>query len=268
MRTSRRQSLGQRRARPAEAAVAAACDPAPEEPPQAQGRFFVHIQKTGGSSLIHRVRRSFTAPEVYPSEREVGDVDAAITLPYLQRRWQLGHGTIRVVAGHFPLCTADLLGGGFSTLTLLREPVERTLSFLRHYAKTTPSDRDLTPEEIYDDPFRFHGLIHNHAVKMLSMTTAEMTAGALTLVDFTPAHLRRAQANLAAMSVVGLQERFESFCAELTSRFGWRLGDPVYRNQTEPSSVPKAFRRRIAEDNAMDLELYEFGRTIVAQRSS
>jgi hypothetical protein len=230
--------------------------------------FFVHIQKTGGSSLIHRVRRSFTPAEVYPSEGEIGQVDPAITVEYLQRRWLRGHDTIRFVAGHFPLCTVELLGSRFATLTLLREPVERTLSFLRHYAKVTPMEHPLTSEEIYDDPFRFHGLIHNHAVKMLSMTTDEMTAGVLTHVNFTPEHLRRAQDNLATMSLVGLQERFETFCAELTCRFGWRLGDPEYWNQTQPSPVSKAFRQRIAEDNAMDLELYEFGRAVVSQRSS
>ena len=40
-----------------------------------------------------------------------------------------------MVTGHFPLCTTELLGGAFTTFTVLRDPVERTLSYLRHHRK-------------------------------------------------------------------------------------------------------------------------------------
>ena len=88
-------------------------------------------------------------------------------------------------------------------------------------------------EQIYEDPFRFHGLIHNHMVKMLSLTVAEMVDGALTRMDLKGHALERAKQNLERVDVVGLQEHFGKFWEELSHRFGWQLGDPARSNQTE-----------------------------------
>ena len=52
-------------------------------------------------------------------------------------------------------------------------------------------------------------------VKMLSLTVDEMTDGALTPVEFDRARLDRARAGLDAIDVVGFQEDFDGFCAEL-----------------------------------------------------
>jgi hypothetical protein len=60
------------------------------------------------------------------------------------------------------------------------------------------------------------------------------------------------------IDVLGLQNDFEGFCATLEARFGWPLGVPFYANRTAPVDVSDAFRARIAADNAMDVELYEY----------
>jgi hypothetical protein len=220
--------------------------------------FFVHLQKTAGTSLNFRLRHCFPRDAIYPQRVDEGSVPAILSIDHLLNRWREHRDEIRVVTGHFPLCTTQLLGGGFTTFTVLREPVERTLSYLRHHRNLTPDDAHRSLEEIYDDPFRFHGLIHNHMVKMLSLTTAEMDDGMLTRVEYTPARLARAKENLAGVDLVGVHERFDEFCDELATCFGWDLGSPQHANRTEPVDVPASFLDRIAEDNAMDRELYEF----------
>jgi len=120
---------------------------------------------------------------------------------------------------------------------------------------------------VYDGDLRFHGLVHNHMTKMLSLTTEEMDAGVLTRVEFTPDRLERAKERLTGVDVVGVQERFEDFTEELTSRFGWSLHDHLSPKQHPPLELSGAFRDRILEDNASDLELYEFARELVAERS-
>jgi len=123
-----------------------------------------------------------------------------------------------------------------------------------------------TLEEIYADPFRFHGLAHNHMVKMFSLTPDEMSAGMLTHVEFDDLRLERAKQGLASVDTVGLQERFEDFCDELSSRFGWDLGPPQVANPSTLVDVDPEFRARIAIDNAADVELYEFARDLVDRR--
>jgi hypothetical protein len=86
-----------------------------------------------------------------------------------------------------------------------------------------------------------------------------MTDGALTALDFDDTHLERAKRSLVdRVDVWGLQEHFDDFCTELTRRFGWNLGAPLFANPTKPVEVTQDFRERIARDNALDVELYRY----------
>ena len=241
--------------------------------------FFVHILKTGGTDLFTRlggdpsisVDHAYTFEEraIYPNatDGDVFTVAPQMAVDQLLARWEARRDEIRIVMGHFPLATVQLLDADFTTLTVVREPVERTLSFLRHHRKMTPDDRDKPFEEIYEDDFRFHGLVHNHMVKMFGLTPAEMTDGMLTRVDFDDGHLERAKAGLQSIDVWGLQEEFEAFCAELEARFGWTLGSPLWANRTAPADIPASLLERIAIDNALDVELYDFAVEAYAERT-
>jgi hypothetical protein len=225
-----------------------------------QKYFFLHLHKTAGTTLWVRMHNTFEDHEFYPDPTDGGPPNATLVVENLVERWQARSSEIRVVTGHFPLCTTKLLGAQFRTFTLLREPVARTLSALRHHRASLPDPApDL--EEIYDDPMR-QLMIRNHMVKMLSLRVDEMTAGTLTSVDFTDAHLAGAKEALSTIDVVGVQTRFEAFCDALTQRFGWDLGAPMVANSTRPAEVSDRLRQRIIDDNALDIELYEFGQQL------
>jgi hypothetical protein len=240
----------------------------PERTAQPQRFFFVHMQKTGGISLYMRMQRQFGEQAVYPS---VSDGDAVAVAPQLMTqvlldRWARRADQIRVVTGHFPLCTIDLLDADFTVFTVLRDPVERTLSYLRHHRDTTPADRDLSLEQIYEEPGRFKHFIDNHMVKMLSLRSVEMTDGMMTVIDLDTGRLRKAKRALKELDAFGLQEELEEFAQRLEARYGWELGPPVHENVTGPSDVPASFRSRIAEDNRLDMELFEYGRKLLRRR--
>ena len=223
------------------------------------------MQKTGGISLYMRFQREFGERGVYPdaSDGDPATVSPQLMVPVLLRRWEARRDQIRVVTGHFPLCTLELLDAEFRTLTLLREPVARTLSYLRHHRETTPGDTELSLERIYDDPGNFGHFIQNHMVKMMSLRTSEMTDGMMTTVDLDSQRLQTAKEALAEMDAFGLQEELEAFAERLQRAYGWRLGPPVHENTTAPIEVPASFRRRIAEDNHLDMELYEHAQSLL-----
>jgi hypothetical protein len=232
--------------------------------------FFVHVQKAAGTELKALLKQNLGARAVYPDDTD-GNVfteGPQISVEILLDRWQARRDEIKVITGHFPVCTVGLLDADFTVLTMLRHPVERTLSYIRHFRKTQPAAEDLPLEAVYEDPERFSQMVKNHMVKMFGLTVEEMqmTAAILTEIEFTRELLERAKRNLASVDVVGLQERFDDFCAELERRFGWYLRERYYAQRTEPVEVPDSLRRRIAEDNALDMELYEFARRLVAER--
>ena len=157
------------------------------------------MQKTGGTSLYTRTKRHFGEAGVYPndSDGETWDVAPNLMVPVLLERWPKRRDQIRLVGGHFPLCTRELLDADFTTFTVLRDPVERTLSYLRHHRELNRTDWDLTLEEMYEDPahlLHFRHFIGDHMVKMLSLRTEEMTDGMMTLVDLDRDRLERGQA--------------------------------------------------------------------------
>ena len=70
-----------------------------------------------------------------------------------------------------PYVASSSLDADPVTLTLLRDPVARTISYLKHCKRYHDQHRDLSLEEIYDDPFFFRCFIHNHQTKIFAMTT-------------------------------------------------------------------------------------------------
>ena len=90
--------------------------------------------------------------------------------------------------------------------------------------------------------------------------------GVLTPVPYTRERLELAKEGLAGLDLFGLQDRFEDFCDELAERYGLDVGEAVRSNTTGRSSVPDGFADRIAEDNALDMELYEYGCALYRER--
>jgi hypothetical protein len=215
--------------------------------------FFVHLHKTAGTALLQRLRLALGNDRVYPTAPDNWTYFATMNLDLLRRRFAEQADRIRVVTGHF---------------TVLRDPVERTLSALRDMRERDAEHRGKALEAIYADPVKFRCLIQNHMVKMLAMTREEMTDGFLTALDLDADHLERAKRNLAErVDVWGVQEHFEEFCTELTRRFGWDLGPPRFANRSTPHPAEDGLRERIAEDNELDIELYRFALELREQRS-
>jgi hypothetical protein len=97
--------------------------------------FFVRPQRTASTTLRLRMARHFGEAAIYPdpSDRRRGDWygAAAASVDRLRERMAVRGDEVRVVAGHFPLSVASLIACDFRTFTVLRDPVERTLSRLR-----------------------------------------------------------------------------------------------------------------------------------------
>jgi hypothetical protein len=237
--------------------------------PEPQRFFIVHMQKSAGTTLRDRFRSHFDESAIYPNRTDGTDKRiSVISLRHLCDRWTVRRDEIRLIAGHFPLATTEVLAVPFVTLTVLRPPVERTLSYLRHQKTLNRADAHKSLEEIYEDPFRYNALVRNHMTRMLSLSRDELEAGdgVLGEVDDTPERLQRAKQALAGLDLFGLQPRFEELCTELARRYAVDLGSPMRSNATEPMPASRTLNERIARDNALDMELYDFATDLYAER--
>lgn len=256
-------------------------DPTSTAAPQV---FFIHVMKTGGLTLFESIRASFASDEVYP---EPGvdfspDVDRPIafrhlTMRYLETLSDERRRRIRVFTGHFPYVAREVLGGDLSTVTILREPVERTISLLRQFQRTAigRSRADGVPlaglslEEVYDQPQVYEPLVHNHQTKLFCMSSADQPTGYMQEIDVDESRLALAKENLARIDVLGLTERYDDFLDEVSRRLGWSVNRDVRVNvapSDDGSPVSKDLRRRIAADNAIDIAFYEYAKELVEAR--
>ncbi len=238
--------------------------------------FFVHIMRTGGTTLEQQLRRAFPRDEVYPNpdvDFPDGDIMHHLEVSYLLGLPPERLGAIRLFYGHFPYVVTEMLGAampgpGLVTLTLLRDPVERTISLLRVLREQREAWHELTLEQMYDDASMFPRLIHNHQTKMFSMTAADRPQSYRDEIPIDEARLEIAEHNLARIDLIGLTEQYGEFLATLRRRFGWPLSEQTRMNAAGGSpEEPSHLRRRIAADNAIDIEFYEFARDLVARRA-
>lgn len=233
-----------------------------------QRYFFVHVMKTGGATFRRHVYANFGEDEVFPDSRYDGDMrDANMDIEYLLTLPPERKAKIRAYTGHFPFVVTDLMEFDFVTLTILRDPVSRTISYLKHCKRYHKQHRHLTLEEIYDDPFFFPSFIHNHQAKVFAMTTGDKLESYMDVIDIDDRRLEIARRNLEHVNILGLNEHHQEFLDAVQRRLGWEIGQiPNQRVSEESWEVPDSLRKRITDDNAADLEFYEDARSEYGRR--
>lgn len=231
--------------------------------------FFVHIQKTSGGTLRNYLRDNLPRGAIYPE----GGFDADAMNSY----WEIDRlraitperrRMIQAYVGHFPFVASELVPDDVFTVAVLRDPIERTISYLKMRSRD-PGHRaaDRTYEEIYEDAFDFPCFIHNHQTKIFSMTLDDKLETFMDVIDVARDRLAIAKENLQKVDLLGLQEDSDEVRRRVGVHFGWE-STKVQDTHVSRSDwvVSESFRERIAHDNAIDIEFYEFARSLMELR--
>jgi hypothetical protein len=229
--------------------------------------FFVHVMKTGGATFRRHIENSLGVEHVYPN----ADIDTDLLAANISVDYLLGLPDERVrelqaYTGHFPFAVTQMLPGSFVTATVLRDPIERTISYLKHCRRYQEQHHGMALEAIYEDPWYFPTWIENHQVKVFSFRPEDHPQVIADVIGIDEARLATAKANLESVDFVGLHERYDAFVREVSDHFGWTGTVPPSWHVSEPEEIAPSFRRRIAEDLATDVEFFEFARELHHRR--
>lgn len=225
--------------------------------------------KTGGATFRQHILANFPPEQVYPFIAIDSDlINSNLEIDYLRSLTASRLETLRVITGHFPFVATEMLGLDFVTMTILRDPVQRTVSYLKHCKRYHPRHRDQSLDEIYADQHTFRHFIHEFQTRMFSLTAEDRPRSCLDEIEIDEQRLELAKTNLHRVDVLGTTERHRDFLAEVQSRFGWDCsGRRDARVSNEPWAISDELRDRIAQDNTADCAFYEYASRLVAERS-
>lgn len=252
------------------------------EPGREPAVIFLHLHKTAGTSLRELLRSRYREEEVYvesppPEDRirasvEMGGEGTPVrrrppaksalryvheieAIPPEERR------RLRLLMGHFWFGVHELLEQPSTYVTILRDPVERTLSLYHHLV-------------------RFYGLgiglerfVSERRYRFDNEQTRRIAGGLTTdrnSVDCTPELLEVAKRHLRErFAVVGVTERFEETLLLLGKVLGLsHLASPRLNVSDRPrrDEVPKEAIERIEALTVYDSELHRFAEALLEER--
>lgn len=213
---------------------------------------FLHIPKTGGISL----RELFLRASGGPSFRIIHPID---DLERLRAKPEEFRAQVRLVEGHLYYGVHELLPNPCLYATMLRDPVERVLSYYSFV-------REYRGHHLYA---QVAGMSLGECLRArLTIETDNFMVRALTSIRnvhveygrVTRAMLDEAAANLETFAAVGLTERFDESVAMFARVVGWgevrarRLNATKQRVRREELSEEDL--ALVREHNALDIELY------------
>jgi len=216
---------------------------------------FLHIGKTGGTTLRRVLRRQYTESEMMvvrararPREETLADF---AELPEAER------ARPRLILGHTVFGLHELVPRPSTYITLLRRPVSLVLSQYGFVRRTPGHRHHQAAQGMGLEEYLASGL----AQEMNNSQTRAL-AGAVDVPygENPPELLELAKRNVEEhFRVVGLTERFDESLVLFGLAFGWSRLSYVRANVASKRVVPSpAGLAEIERLNALDLELYDW----------
>lgn len=238
---------------------------------------FIHIAKTGGSTMQFVIRRQ------YPAQKVIKFIwsEQADQRKELLEKIQAERDQLACLLGYIRFDTDGIFSEPPVSITMLRDPVTRTISHY-HFGRSNPDkatrfefSSNLTIQEYMNHPrqknyMTRHIAALNGAFYRNSDQQLEAGESDESLLDRAKAVLRD------KIDVVGLTEQFDASLFLMKARLGWgfinyyRQNDSSsFKNKEPRTKVTPELAAEMEQASPLDFALYRYAKTLFeAQRDA
>jgi len=217
---------------------------------------FLHIVKTAGTTLHRIIGRQFRDEEDYFLREPDHLTEDFLSLSTGER------ARLRMLRGHMVFGMHEHLPQPATYFTLMRDPIERTISYFYHIR---PTPHHHAHQAIVSRHMDLREAIERQIDPLLYNGQTRVLAGGKWHDHCTEGALGAAKYNLDRhFSVVGLVDRFDETLFLLAEAFGWRNlfyhRQNVDRKRPKSQDLPPAVLDAVRKANHLDEELYRYVR--------
>jgi len=209
-----------------------------------QQYFFIHIPKTGGTSLRKMLYKVFKQQEIFPNAKDIAANEKRYLRihPFLQADSK--HFSQKILfMGHLNIRALSVFDKRPFVFTLLRDPYEQVCSMLNHLLTLDVRFKKTPPEEILNTVIN-----HNPQTRLFCPFKKRLNQQ----------DLKRAKINLEKLDFVGITKQFEDSVKALWYINGWKKVSFKYENQSKRSYRFDHLNDIILPKIELDIELYAF----------
>lgn len=212
---------------------------------------FSHIPRTAGTTLRTIINQQHPCAVIHTLRDETDSIALFRKLPEDNR------AKIRVLQGHKPFGIHECLQVSADYITMLREPVDRVISFYYWILRWPSNDLYEKVRSMSLGDFADSGLPQavNQQTEFVSGLRNNSTAEALEV----------AKRNLALhFTAFGIAEHFDESLFLFKRLLGWQniyyASQHVAKNRPARREIPSPAIKLIEKHNSFDMELYEFAK--------
>ena len=228
---------------------------------------FLHIPKTAGTTLHDIIERQYDSDQIYTFGSDAhASVEKFRSLSVLERE------KIQMLRGHMAFGLHELLPSTNNYFTILREPVERVISYYNfilrtpdHYLYQKIQSEKLSLLELLQSKIPL--MMNDAQVRLLSGVWGDAPFGEVSIEM-----LNTAEHNLQQFFVVvGITKEFDKTLFLLQNVLNWESSilyerQNVSNDRTAANMMPVETINLIRQHNQMDIKLYEFAKTLFSHQ--